>query len=70
MTNLTNTIENKVTLKVTIKEYIKSNKKEIDVMADQDNWEGIYSMLMKDFEVCEDDVEMADEIKTIFNVVY
>ena len=57
-------------LRTDIKKYIKSNKKEIDVMADQDNWEGIYSMLMKDFEVREDDVKMADEIKTIFNVVY
>ena len=57
-------------LRTDIKKYIKSNKKEIDVMADQDNWEGIYSMLMKDFEVREDDVKIADEIKTIFNVVY
>jgi hypothetical protein len=57
-------------LRTDIKKYIKSNKKEIDAMADQDNWEGIYSMLMKDFEVREDDVKMADEIKTIFNIVY
>jgi DNA-directed RNA polymerase subunit K/omega len=57
-------------LRSDIKKYIKTNKKEIDALADQDDWDRIYSMLMTDFEVEEDDDKAADELKTIFNIVY
>ena len=57
-------------LRSDIKKYIKTNKKEIDALADQDDWDRIYSMLMTDFEVEEDDNKAADELKTIFNIVY
>ena len=56
-------------LRADLKKYIKDNKKEIDALADQDNWDGIYDMLMNDFEIKEDS-KQADEIKTIFNIVY
>lgn len=56
-------------LRADLKKYIKNNKAEIDALADQDNWDGIYDMLMNDFEIKEDS-KQAEEIKTIFNIVY
>lgn len=56
-------------LRSELKTYIKKNKKQIDSFADQDNWEGIYNMLLNDFGVM-DGTDDADELKTIFNVVY
>lgn len=52
-----------------LKSYIKKNKKEIDALADTDNWEGIYRMLFNDFRVDADSAD-AEELKTVFNIVY
>jgi hypothetical protein len=56
-------------LRSDLKKYIKKNKKEIDQLADQDDWDGIYRMLMNDFEV-EDGSEDAEDLKQTFNFVY
>ena len=56
-------------LRSDLKKYIKKNKKELDQLADEDNWDGIYQMLINDFSV-DSDSEEAEELKTIFNIVY
>jgi len=56
-------------LRSDLKKYIKKNKKELDQLADEDNWDGIYQMLINDFSV-DSDSEDAEELKTIFNIVY
>ena len=56
-------------LRSDIKKYIKKNRKEIDILADRDDWDGIYIMLMNDFEV-EDGSEEAEDLKQTFNFIY
>jgi hypothetical protein len=56
-------------LKKDIKKYVKDNKKQIDDLADADNWEEIHRMLLADFNV-DPESEEAREIKTILNLVY
>jgi hypothetical protein len=56
-------------LRSELKSYIKKNKKEIDDFADQDDWDAIYKMVLNDFNV-QDGSDDADELKTIFNIVY
>jgi len=56
-------------LRSDLKKYIKKNKKEIDQLADQDDWDGIYRMLMNDFEV-EDGSEEAEDLTQTFNFMY
>jgi len=56
-------------LRSDLKKYIKKNKKELDLLADQDDWDGIYRMLMNDFEV-EDESDDAEDLKQTFNFVY
>ena len=56
-------------LRSDLKKYIKKNKKELDQLADEDNWDGIYQMLINDFSV-DSDSEDAEELKTVFNIVY
>jgi hypothetical protein len=56
-------------LRSDLKKYIKKNKKELDLLADQDDWDGIYRMLMNDFEV-EDGSDDAEDLKQTFNFVY
>ena len=56
-------------LRSDLKKYIKKNKKELDQLADEDNWDGIYQMLINDFRV-DPEGEDAEELKTVFNVVY
>jgi hypothetical protein len=56
-------------LRSDLKKYIKKNKKELDQLADDDNWDGIYQMLINDFSV-DSDSDEAEELKTIFNIVY
>ena len=56
-------------LKKDIKKYVKDNKKQIDDLADSDNWEEIHKMMLADFNV-DPDSEDAREMKTILNLVY
>jgi len=56
-------------LRSDLKKYIKKNKKEIDQLADQDDWDGIYRMLMNDFQV-EDGSEEAEDLTQTFNFMY
>ena len=56
-------------LRTQLKAYIKKNQKELNGLADADNWDEIYGMLLRDFEV-EPDSEDADELKTIFNMTF
>lgn len=51
-----------------IKKWIKSNKKDIDAMADEDDWYGIEQKLISDFGVKDED-EMDDLIQT-FHFIY
>jgi hypothetical protein len=52
-----------------LKKYIKKNQNELDTMADRDDWDGIYRMLMNDFDV-EDGSEDAEDLIQTFNFVY
>ena len=56
-------------LKTEVKKYIKKNQKELDALADADNWDQIYTQLYTDFDV-EPDSDDAQELKTVFNVTY
>jgi len=56
-------------LKNDVKKYIKKNKKEIDDLADADQWDQIYTQLYADFDV-EPDSDDAQELKTVFTVSY
>ena len=53
-----------------LKRYIKSNQKELDNFADNDDWDRLYDTLLTDFGVDDHESEEADELKTIFNMVY
>ena len=56
-------------LKNDVKKYIKKNQKDLDAMADADQWDQIYNMLYTDFDV-EPDSDDAQELKTVFSVTY
>lgn len=56
-------------LKNDVKKYIKKNKKDLDDMADADQWDQIYTQIYTDFDV-EPESEDAQELKTVFNVTY
>lgn len=55
-------------LRKDVKKWIKKNKKEIDKLADEDNWYSIENMLVSDFGV-EDKDDMVDLVNT-FNFIY
>ena len=56
-------------LRTDLKKYIKSNEKELNAFADDDNWEAIHNMLRSDFEVKEGSKE-EDTLFTTFNFVF
>ena len=56
-------------LRADLKKYIKSNEKELNAFADDDNWEAIHNMLRSDFEVKEGSKE-EDNLFTTFNFVF
>lgn len=56
-------------LRADLKKYIKSNKKELDRMADAENWDGINQMLINDFGLRDGSEEAEDLIQT-FNFIY
>lgn len=55
-------------LRKDVKKWIKKNKKEIDKLADEDDWYSIENMLVSDFGV-EDEDDMIDLVNT-FNFIY
>jgi len=57
-------------LRKDLKKYIKKNQEEIDLLADNGEWETIYKKLFNDFHIDDPRGEDAKEIKTIFNTVY
>lgn len=56
-------------LKKDIKKFVKDNKKELDDLADAENWDEIYNMAFNNFNA-DPNSEEAREIKTIINLVY
>jgi hypothetical protein len=56
-------------LKNDIKKYIKKNQKDLDAMADADQWDQIYTQLYTDFDV-DPGSDEAQELKTVFTVTY
>jgi hypothetical protein len=52
-----------------VKKYIKSNKKELDALADDDNWDAINKMLISDFEF-EENSKKAEELLQTFNFIF
>lgn len=56
-------------LRTDLKKYIKKNKKEIDRMADAENWDGINQMLINDFGLRDGSEDAKDLIQT-FNFIY
>ena len=56
-------------LKSDVKKYIKKNQKDLDAMADADQWDQIHNQLYTDFDV-EPDSSDAQELKTVFTVTY
>lgn len=56
-------------LKNDVKKYIKKNQKDLDDMADTDQWDQIYTQLYTDFNV-DPGSDDAQELKTVFTVTY
>ncbi len=52
-----------------IKKYIKKNKKELNSLADDDNWDAIYQHLYNEFDV-EADSDDAKELKQTFDFIF
>lgn len=52
-----------------IKKYIKKNKKELNSLADDDNWDLIYQQLYTEFDV-EADSEDAKDLKQTFDFIF
>ena len=56
-------------LKNDVKKYIKKHQKDLDNMADADQWDQIYTQLYTDFDV-DPGSDEAQELKTVFTVTY
>jgi hypothetical protein len=56
-------------LRTELKKYIKANEKELNSLADADNWDAIHNMLRTDFNVKEGSKE-EDNLFTTFNFVF
>ena len=56
-------------LKSDIKKYIKKNKKELNSLADDDEWETLYQLLYTEFDV-EPESDKAKEIKQTFDFIF
>lgn len=52
-----------------IKKYIKKNKKELNSLADEDNWEAIYQHLFVEFDV-EPKSSQAKDLKQAFDFIF
>lgn len=52
-----------------IKKYIKKNKKELNSLADDDNWEAIYQHLFTEFDV-EPESSQAKDLKQAFDFIF
>lgn len=52
-----------------IKRYIKKNKKELNSLADEDEWETIYQLLYTEFDV-EPESDKAKELKQTFDFIF
>lgn len=52
-----------------IKKYIKKNKKELNSLADDDEWETLYQLLYTEFDV-EPESDKAKEIKQTFDFIF
>ena len=52
-----------------VKQYIKKNKKELDSLADDDNWEELYQRMYTDFDV-EPDSKKGKELKKTFDFIF
>ena len=56
-------------LRSDVKKFIKQNNKELDELADQDQWDMMYQKLYDEFEVEADSTKGKDLLKT-FQFVY
>ena len=52
-----------------IKRYIKKNKKELNSLADEDEWETIYQLLYTEFDV-EPESDKAKDLKQTFDFIF
>ncbi len=52
-----------------VKKYIKKTKKELNSLADDDNWEAIYQHLYTEFDV-ESESKDAKELKQTFDFIF
>ena len=52
-----------------IKKYIKKNKKELNSLADEDNWETIYKHLFTEFDA-EPESKKAKELRQTFDFIF
>ena len=52
-----------------IKKYIKKNSKELDSLADEDEWDTIYQLLYTEFDV-EPDSKKGKELKQTFDFIF
>ena len=52
-----------------IKKYIKKNSKELDSLADDDEWSTIYQLLYTEFDV-EPDSKKGKELKQTFDFIF
>tara|TARA_B100000212_G_scaffold256893_1_gene197128 strand:- start:438 stop:665 length:228 start_codon:yes stop_codon:yes gene_type:complete len=52
-----------------IKKYIKKNSKELDSLADEDEWDTIYQLLYTEFDV-DPESKRGKELKQTFDLVF
>jgi len=52
-----------------LKRFVKKNEKEIDRLADEEDWEEIYNMIYTEFDI-DPESDSAKEVRTVFNLVY
>ena len=52
-----------------IKKYIKKNSKELDSLADEDEWDTIYQLLYTEFDV-DPESKKGKELKQTFDLVF
>lgn len=53
-----------------LKKFIKKNRDELNDMADDDNWDGIYQLLYQEFDIEDLENDKAKELKQTFDFMF
>jgi hypothetical protein len=53
-----------------LKKFIKKNRDELNDMADNDNWDGIYQLLYQEFDIEDLESDKAKDLKQTFDFMF